>query len=380
MNHIYLDHAATTPMDSQVVEAMNPVMTNIFGNPSSVHSFGRKARQYLDDSRRVMAGSINADEKEIVFTSGGTEADNLAMIGTALANQAKGNHIITTVQEHHAALHTAENLEKQGFEVTYLPVNDKGCVNVDDLTASLRDDTILVSIMYVNNETGVMQPIEAIGDSLKDHQAYFHTDAVQAFGLLEIDVKQLGIDLLTVSSHKINGPKGIGFLYVSNAVKIEALQFGGEQERKRRPGTENVAAAVGFKKAVELAVRNKAERSELYAAYKNQFLNRLSENGINYEINGVPEQTISTIVNLSFPGTNVEALLTNFDLSGISASSGSACTAGSVEPSHVLSAMYGKDSDRTTNSVRFSFGLFNTEENVMEAADRVAHIVERLTK
>lgn len=378
MNHIYLDHAATTPMDTQVVEAMNPIMTNIFGNPSSVHSFGRKARQYLDDARRTMAGSIHANEKDIVFTSGGTEADNLAMIGTALANQDKGNHIITTVQEHHAALNTAEYLEQQEFDVTYLPVDEQGRINIEDLTASLRDDTILVSIMYVNNETGVIQPIEAIGDILKDHQAYFHTDAVQAFGLLDIDVKQSGIDLLTVSSHKINGPKGIGFLYVAGGTKIEALQFGGEQERKRRPGTENIAAAVGFKKAVELTVENKAEKRQVYASYKDRFLNRLRENGIKYEVNGTPDHTIPAIVNLSFPGTNVESLLTNFDLSGISASSGSACTAGSVEPSHVLSAMYGGNSDRTTNSIRFSFGSFNTEENVIEAADRVAAIVKRL--
>ncbi|ALX48172.1 cysteine desulfurase family protein [Lentibacillus amyloliquefaciens] len=378
MDHIYLDHAATTPMDTQVVEAMNPIMTNIFGNPSSVHSFGRKARQYLDDARRTMAGSIHANEKDIVFTSGGTEADNLAMIGTALANQDKGNHIITTVQEHHAALNTAEYLEQQEFDVTYLPVDEQGRINIEDLTASLRDDTILVSIMYVNNETGVIQPIEAIGDILKDHQAYFHTDAVQAFGLLDIDVQQSGIDLLTVSSHKINGPKGIGFLYVAGGTKIEALQFGGEQERKRRPGTENIAAAVGFKKAVELTVENKAEKRQVYASYKDRFLNRLRENGIKYEVNGTPDHTIPAIVNLSFPGTNVESLLTNFDLSGISASSGSACTAGSVEPSHVLSAMYGGNSDRTTNSIRFSFGSFNTEENVIEAADRVAAIVKRL--
>ncbi|QKY69546.1 cysteine desulfurase family protein [Lentibacillus sp. CBA3610] len=380
MDHIYLDHAATAPMDKRVIEAMNPIMTNIFGNPSSVHAFGRKARQYLDEARRTMAGSIQADEKEIVFTSGGTEADNLAMIGTALANRHKGNHIITTHQEHHAALYTAENLEQQGFDVTYLPVDETGRINIADLTEALTPETILVSIMYVNNETGVIQPVEAIGEILKDHQAYFHTDAVQAFGLLDIDVKQSGIDLLTVSSHKINGPKGIGFLYVSHGVKIEALQFGGEQERKRRPGTENVAAAVGFQTAVELSLDNKADRRQTYAHYKEQFMKQLSENGVNYAVNGALDQSIASIVNISFPGANVEALLTNFDLDGIAASSGSACTAGSVEPSHVLAAMYGENDNRTTNSIRFSFGSFNTEENVIEAANRVATIVKRLTQ
>ncbi|HLS07590.1 cysteine desulfurase family protein [Lentibacillus sp.] len=379
MESIYLDHAATAPIDQRVVETMTPVMTTIFGNPSSVHSFGRKARQYLDEARRTMARSIQANEKEIVFTSGGTEADNLALIGTALANKNKGNHIITTVQEHHAALNTAEFLEQQGFDVTYLPVDDTGIVNIDDLKEALTDETILVSVMYVNNETGMIQPIEAIGHMLKDHQAYFHTDAVQAYGLLDINVKASGIDLLTVSSHKINGPKGIGFLYVSSDVKIEALQFGGEQERKRRPGTENVPGIVGFGKAVELAIEEKYQRKQTYGSYKEQFMKQLSENGVAYEVNGKPEEGIASIVNISFPGTNVESLLTNFDLDGIAASSGSACTAGSVEPSHVLSAMYGKGDERITNSIRFSFGSFNTTENVTEAADRVSKIVKRLT-
>ncbi|GGJ83885.1 putative cysteine desulfurase IscS 1 [Lentibacillus kapialis] len=379
MEYIYLDHAATTPMDQRVVEAMIPVMTEVFGNPSSVHSFGRKARQYLDTARRTIARSIHANEKELVFTSSGTEADNLAMIGTAVANKEKGNHIITTIQEHHAALHTAEYLEGQGFEVTYLPVDETGHINVDDLKEALRDETILVSVMYVNNETGIIQPIEAIAHVLKDHQAYFHTDAVQAFGLLDVNVNATDIDLLTISSHKINGPKGIGFLYVSKDVKIEALQFGGEQERKRRPGTENVASIAGFQKAVELLMAEKKERKQRYRDYKEQFMKQLSDNGVTYKINGEPEQGIASIINLSFPGTNVESLLTNFDLERIAASSGSACTAGSVEPSHVLAAMYGENHERTTNSIRFSFGSSNTKENVIEAANRVANIVKRVT-
>lgn len=379
MEHIYMDHAATTPMDGQVVDAMNPVFATVFGNPSSVHSFGRKARRLLDEARRTMANSIHANEKEIVFTSGGTEADNLALIGTAMANQDKGRHIITTVQEHHAALHTAEYLEQQGFSVTYLPIDETGKISISDLKDALTDETILVSIMYVNNETGIIQPIEEIGEVLKDHQAYFHTDAVQAYGLIDIEVRRLGIDLLTVSSHKINGPKGIGFLYASSEVKMNALQFGGEQERKRRPGTENIAGAVGFQKAVELAMERKISRNKSYHDFKILFIALLTENGIWFELNGDLNQAIASIVNISFPGTNVESLLTNFDLEGIAASSGSACTAGSVEPSHVLAAMYGGNNDRTTNSIRFSFGIFNTSENVKEAANRVSKIVKRLS-
>ncbi|WP_249871005.1 cysteine desulfurase family protein [Oceanobacillus saliphilus] len=380
MEQIYMDHAATTPMDEEVMKAMLPVYKDVFGNPSSVHSFGRKARQILDGARRVMAASIHADEKEITFTSGGTEADNLAFMGTALANRDKGNHIITTVQEHHAVLHTAEALEKQGFNVTYLPVYQDGKISLEDLEKALTDETILVSVMYVNNETGIIQPIMEIGKLLKNHQAYFHTDAVQAFGLIDIHVKELGIDMLTVSSHKINGPKGIGFLYVSENTKISALHYGGEQERKRRPGTENIAGAAGFKKAVELAMENKDLRSQQYQAYKQLFIDGLKDNGIHFEVNGDIQSAIPSIVNLSFPGANVESLLTNFDLEGIAASSGSACTAGSVEPSHVLTAMFGKDNPCTTNSIRFSFGIFNTEENVKEASERVSRIVKRLTK
>ncbi|GAB4073345.1 cysteine desulfurase family protein [Barrientosiimonas marina] len=379
MDHIYLDHAATTPMDPQVAEAMQPVMTTVFGNPSSVHRFGRKARQYLDEARRSMAKSIQADEKEIVFTSGGTEADNLALIGTSLANQAKGNHIITTAQEHHAVLDTAAYLEQLGFSVTYLSVDETGRINPDELKAALTPETILVSIMYVNNETGVIQPIEAAAEILSDHQAYFHTDAVQAFGLIDIDVNQTGIDLLSASSHKINGPKGVGFLYAADGIKLEARQHGGEQERQHRPGTENMAGVVGFQTAVELVMANKAERRGKYSQFREQFMERLTADGITYTVNGKLDDSIASIVNLSFPGTGVESLLTNFDLEGVAASSGSACTAGSIEPSHVLAAMYQDNDERIMNSIRFSFGSFNTTENVIEAADRVAKIVKRLT-
>ncbi|GAA5415598.1 cysteine desulfurase IscS [Paraliobacillus ryukyuensis] len=377
MEPIYLDHAATAPVHPDVIETMHVAMKDTFGNPSSVHHFGRKARKQLDEARRVAAVSIGANEKEITFTSGGTEADNLALIGVAYANKQKGNHIITTEIEHHAILHTAEYLEKQGFHVTYLPVNEQGQVSVADVEQALTDQTILVSIMMVNNETGMIQPIEEIGELLLTHQAYFHTDAVQAYGLLSLDVSKLGVDLLTTSAHKINGPKGIGFLYIKNGTRLEAIHYGGEQERKRRPGTENYPAILGFKKAIELVESEREKRSEAYISYKQLFVDTLKEHAIDFSING-STNTVPAIVNISFPGTNVEALLMNFDLEGIAASSGSACTAGSVEPSHVLMAMYGEGNEKTTNSIRFSFGLANDQAQVKTAAETVAKIVARL--
>ncbi|MDL4841446.1 cysteine desulfurase family protein [Aquibacillus rhizosphaerae] len=378
MEPIYLDHASTTPVHPEVVKVMIPLLEEVYGNPSSIHHFGRKARHILDESRKVAALSIGAQEKSITFTSGGTEADNLALIGIAQANKHRGNHIITTTIEHHATLHTAEFLEKQGFRVTYLPVLENGQINVSDLKAELTDETILVSVMAVNNETGTIQPIEEIGAILADHRAYFHSDAVQAYGLLPLDVDELGVDLLTVSSHKINGPKGVGFLYIRDKVVIDSLQFGGQQERKRRPGTENVAGIVGFKKAIELVDKEREQRVNSYQSYKQLFIETLEKDKVDFKINGDITKSVAAIVNISFPGTNVESLLTNFDLSGIAASSGSACTAGSVEPSHVLSAMYGSENPRTINSIRFSFGLANSEDDIIDAAKRVSMIVKRL--
>ncbi|MFB1050723.1 cysteine desulfurase family protein [Paraliobacillus sp. JSM ZJ581] len=379
MEPIYLDHAATTPMHPDVIKEMNHAMENTFGNPSSVHFFGRNARKKLDEARRVAASSIGANEKEITFTSGGTEADNMALLGVAFSNKRKGNHIITTEIEHHATLHTIQYLEKQGFQVTYLPVNESGQVMVEDVQKALTDETILVTIMMVNNETGAIQPIKQIGELLQDHQAYFHTDAVQAYGLLSINVQQLGVDLLTTSAHKINGPKGVGFLYIKQGTKFEALHHGGEQERKRRPGTENITAIIGFKKAIELAGTERTERVKKYQSLKQLFLNSLQENSVDFSVNSSIE-IIPTIINISFPGTNVEALLMNLDLEGIAASSGSACTAGSVEASHVLSAMFGRGNEKTLNSIRFSFGIANDEQQIKMAANRVATIVKRLRK
>ncbi|MFC4404023.1 cysteine desulfurase family protein [Gracilibacillus xinjiangensis] len=380
MKAIYLDHAATTPIHPDVLQVMVETMEDNFGNPSSVHSFGRKARQLLDKARMTAAKSIGASEKDIIFTSGGTEADNLALLGVAEANRDKGKHIITTKMEHHATLHAAQALEKKGYQVTYLDVLENGTIDYEQLKSSLRDDTVLVSVMMVNNETGVIQPIEEIGNLLKEHQAYFHTDAVQAYGLLPINVTALGVDLLTVSSHKINGPKGVGFLYIHPDVKINAQQFGGEQERKRRAGTENVAGVAGFAKAIEISMIQREERISSYQKYRDLFLEKLNEAAIDFSINGVDSERVPNVVNISFPCANVEQLLTNFDLSGIAASSGSACTAGSVEPSHVLTAMFSENNPCTTNSIRFSFGYANNEGNVVEAAEKVGKIVQRLTK
>jgi cysteine desulfurase len=379
LDRIYLDHAATSPVHPDVVERMIPFMTEVFGNPSSIHYFGRQSRQAVDEARTVVAKSIGAKESEIIFTSGGTEADNIALIGTAMANRHRGRHIITTMIEHHAVLRACEYLEKQGFEVTYLPVDEKGNVSLADVKAALRDDTILVSIMFANNEVGVLQPIGEIGELLKDHQAYFHTDAVQAYGLVPINVNDHHIDLLSVSSHKINGPKGIGALYVRETVKLSPLFYGGEQERKRRAGTENVAGIVGFAKAVEIAQETMNHKQQEYRSMREAMLSIFAESGISYYVNGNQDHCLPHIVNVAFPGTNVESMLVNLDLAGIAASSGSACTAGSIDPSHVLVAMFGKESERIRSSVRFSFGLGNTKEQIERAASETVKIVKRLT-
>ncbi len=380
MEVIYLDHAATTPVHGEVLDRMYELEKEVFGNPSSIHSLGRKSKFYLDEARRYLADSINAKEREIIFTSGGTEANNLAIIGTALENEYNGNHIITSAQEHHAILHIMQYLQRLGFHVTYLPVNKSGQVNVADIERTLTDQTILVSVMTANNETGVIQPIKEIASLLKDHQAYFHTDAVQAYSMLDIDVKEAGIDLLTTSGHKLNGPKGIGFLYIAEDVPLKQLQYGGLQEKTKRPGTENLIGAVGYYTAAKIAMENKQDNWNKYSSYKQTFLTTLKEAEIDFGVNGDIDLSIPTIVNVSFPGTKVDVLLTNLDLEGVAASSGSACTAGSLEPSHVLKAMFGSRDDRMYNSIRFSFGSANSIENVKEAASRVVNVIKRLTE
>lgn len=379
MEPIYLDHAATTPMHPAVIEKMSETMKEIYGNPSSIHQFGRRARAILDENRRYIAGTIGADEKELYFTSGGTEADNLALIGVALANQNKGKHIITTTIEHHANIHAAEHLETLGFELTYLPVNEAGYVKLADVEKHLRDDTILVSIMMINNEVGAIQPIKEIAELLKDHQAYFHTDAVQAYGLIKFDVKELGIDLMSASAHKLNGPKGIGFLYAGQEIKFNALQHGGNQERLKRPGTESLPSIVGMRTAIQQIEADNYQNFNQYKTYRDLFYQELKQSGIEFTVNGEFDELAPTILNLSFANIKVEPMLMSLDLEGIAVSSGSACTAGSIEPSHVLTAMYGTDHPKTSNSIRFSFGFANNEEQMIVAASRVVKVVKRLT-
>ncbi|WP_071395867.1 cysteine desulfurase family protein [Bacillus tuaregi] len=379
MERIYVDHAATTPMHPAVIEKMTIAMAEHFGNPSSIHSYGREVRKIMDEARSGIARSIGAMETELIFTSGGTEADNYAIFGAAEANKDKGKHIITTSIEHHAVLHACEELEKRGFEVTYLPVDETGRISITDFQQSLRDDTILVTIMFGNNEVGTIQPIAEIGQILSQHQAVFHSDAVQAYGMEKIDVNELKLDLLSASAHKINGPKGIGFLYIKNGIKLISRTFGGDQERKRRAGTENVPAIIGFLEAVKLMEQDRENRKNQYLLYKETLIDTLRANDIKYTLNGSLETSLPHVLNISFPGTNVEALLVNLDLAGIAASSGSACTAGAVEPSHVLVSMFGKESDKLTNSIRFSFGVSNTVDQIKRVGDEMIKIVQRLT-
>ncbi|MFE1243775.1 cysteine desulfurase family protein [Fictibacillus sp. NPDC058756] len=379
MKNVYLDHAATSPVHPEVIEEIIPYLTVHFGNPSSIHQFGRRARKVLDDARTTIASSINAARNEIIFTSGGTESDNLAILGTASALMEKGKHVITTRVEHHAVLHTFHELEKRGFEVTYLSVDKNGRISLDELKASLREDTTLVSIMYCNNETGTTQDIKEIGSLLKKKNIIFHTDAVQAYGLIPIDVAELNIDLLSASGHKINSPKGTGFLYVKESVPFLPQGFGGEQERKRRAGTENVAGIAALNKAAALAMKERDERFVQYMNYREKMKKIWDEDNIHYLENGSNEYFLPHILNVSFPGVKTEVLLVNLDIAGIAASSGSACTAGSHEPSHVLAAMFGED-ERTKSSVRFSFGLGNELEDIEYAARETAKIVKRLAK
>ena len=380
MERIYLDHAATSPIHPKVIDKMVTIMNATFGNPSSIHSFGREARHYIDLARAALARSIGAQETEIIFTGGGTEADNMALFGVAESYQTKGRHIVTTQVEHHAVLHACKKLEKMGYEVTYLPVDETGRIAITDLQAALRDDTILVSVMYGNNEVGTIQPIIEIGQLLEGHQAIFHTDAVQAYGVEDIDVNDSKIDLLSVSAHKINGPKGVGFLFARSTVKIAPRLFGGEQERKRRAGTENVASIVGFHEAVLIANEERSVKRENFIELKETLIEKLHEGQIEFNINGSLEYSLPHVLNLSFPGTSVEAMLVNLDLAGVAVSSGSACTAGSIEPSHVLVAMFGKQSERLTNSIRFSFGFTTIKEEISKTAEEIAKIVKRLKK
>ncbi|SDE40316.1 cysteine desulfurase [Bhargavaea beijingensis] len=378
MNGIYLDHAATTPVHPEVARVYTELLTSTYGNASSIHGPGRSARKLLDDSRATASGLIGARPEEIIFTGGGTESDNLAIFGTAEARSDEGRHIITTAIEHHAVLNACKRLENRGYEVTWLPADREGRVSPEDVRKALRDDTILVTVMAANNEVGTIQPIREIGGILKEHRATFHTDAVQAFGEIPVNVGELGVDLLSASAHKINGPKGIGFLYQKNGTKLVPPTSGGEQERKRRAGTENVPGIAAFAKAAEIAHASLGQRRERHESFKEIMTGTLEKSGIDFSVNAGQARTLPHVLNLSFPGTDIESLLVNLDLAGIHVSSGSACTAGSVDPSHVLAAMYGEGARELRNSVRFSFGYGLSEADIRAAAEKTAAVVRRL--
>ena len=371
MNNIYLDNAGTTPMDPAVIETMTEMMQNVFGNASATNSFGRKAHSILEQSRQKIATSINAkDPNEIIFTSGGTESDNTAIIQTALKRRDEGRHLITTMIEHEAVLKPMAYLEENGYEVTYLPVDENGVISLDELKQALRPDTILVSIMTGNNEVGSHMPITEIGAIVAKSNAWFHTDAVQAYGILDIDVKRDQIDLMSTSAHKLNGPKQMGFLYEREGLDLAPHLRGGDQEMKRRAGTENIPAIAAFAKAIELEQNARAELTARYQGFKRQLVDKLVENGVVVKVNGkMGADELPQIINLWFEGCPSDAMLTNLDLAGIAAAAGSACTAGSLEPSHVLAAMYGKDQARVSQSLRFSFGRYNTAAEIDELVE-----------
>lgn len=377
---VYIDNAGTTPMAPEVVSEMTDKMTNVFGNASTTNYYGRIAKQVLEDSRHVMAESINAAyDDEIVITSGGTESDNTAIKQTALARQNEGHHIITTRFEHEAILRPLEDLEKQGYEVTYLNVDENGQIDLEELKQAIRPDTILVSVMMVNNEVGSHLPIHEIGEIVAPTNAWFHTDAVQAYGTVPIDVQKDQIDLLSVSGHKLNGPKMIGFLYRRRGINFPSFVRGGDQELKRRAGTENVPAAAGFAKAIELHMADLADQTKRYLKLKQRLVDGLKANNIEFEINGrLNEGMAPQVISIWFKDVPNDALLTNLDLDGIVGAAGSACTSGSLDPSHVLVAMYGKDSPRVWETLRFSFGIYNTTEGVDRLLAALNKYVPRL--
>ncbi|EOL47120.1 cysteine desulfurase family protein [Enterococcus caccae] len=379
MEPIYLDHAATTPAHTAVIEIMASEMANTFGNPSSIHTFGRQAHRKLEDIRQGIAASLEVKPHEIIFNSGGTEGDNTAIIETALSRKEQGMHLITTAIEHPAVLETMKYLEELGFEVTYLPVDTEGNLAITDFEAALRDDTILVSVMYGNNEIGNLMPIKEIGALMKEHPAIFHTDAVQAYGSERILPHELGIDLLSISAHKINGPKGVGFLFKNDAIFLPSFLHGGEQEEKRRAGTENLAGIAGMGKAVELLTEaEKEKRHEQYREFERIILTELDKAQIDYRINGNPENKLAHILNLQFKGVASDLLLMHLDLQGIAISTGSACTAGTVDPSHVLQAMYGKNDPAIKESVRISFGLGNDDAQIKRLTAILIDIINKI--
>ncbi len=377
MNTIYFDNNATTKTDEEVVKAMIPYLSENYGNPSSIYKLGRESRKIIEDSREKVAQILNCEPNEIYFTSGGSESDNTAIKGIAYSYLKKGNHIITSKIEHPAVLETCKQLEKEGFEVTYIGVKENGIIDLDELKEAIKPQTILITIMYANNEIGTLQPIKEIGKIAKDHNIIFHTDAVQAVGNIQIDVKNLNIDSLSLSAHKFYGPKGIGALYVKKGILFNKFINGGHQERNKRAGTENVAGIVGLAKALELSYSNLEEHNNKIEKLRDYYIDQIKERIPYIKINGDMEKRLPGNSNISFRFIEGESLLLNLDLKGICASSGSACTSGSLDPSHVLLAI-GLPHEIAHGSLRVSIGKYNTKEEVDYLIESLVEIVSKL--
>jgi len=377
MNKIYLDNAATTPTDKRVLEAMLPYFTEIFANPSSLHAFGQDAKHVTDESRNKIASFIGAKPEEIVFTSGGTESNNSAIKGIAYARMEKGNHIITSKIEHHSILESCRFLERQGFAVTYLPVDKYGLVDPDEVKKTITDKTILISIMHANNEIGTIQPIRDIGNIARDKGVYFHTDTVQTMGHLPVDVNNLNVDSLSASAHKLYGPKGVGILYVRKGVRISSFMHGGDQEKGRRASTHNVPGIVGFGKAVQLAKEEMVKEIERLSFLRDDLIKGILAKVDHSFLNGHPDLRLPNNVNVSIPYVEGESMLLNLDMEGIACSTGSACASSSLEPSHVLTAI-GVSPELAHSSLRFSLGRSTTKADIEYVLEVLPAIVEKL--
>lgn len=377
MRRVYLDHAATTPLHPEVYDLLCQFMKDTFGNPSSIHSFGREAKKWVDEARQQVAALIGAQSDEVIFTGSGTEADNLALIGTARAKRDKGNHIITTSIEHPAVLNTCKFLEKNGCEVTYLPVDGHGLVDPDEVRRAIRPETILISVMHANNEIGTIEPIREIAAIAREHEILVHTDAVQTAGKIPVNVSDLGVDLLTISSHKIYGPKGIGALYKKKSVRLLPIIFGGGQERKLRSGTENTLGIVGFGKAAEIAARDLQQESERTRKLRDKLISGIFDLIPQVKLNGHPELRLPHNANISFSYIEGESMLLSLDLKGIAASSGSACSSQALHPSHVLTAI-GLPHELVHGSLRMTLGRANSEEDIDYVLEVLPDIIKRL--
>jgi cysteine desulfurase len=377
MRKVYFDNAATTRVKDEVIEEMQKYYSELYGNPSSIYNFGQLAKKAVESSREKVARLLNSNPDEIYFTGGGSEADNWAIKGILSANEKKGNHIITTKIEHHAVLHTCEYLEKKGAEVTYLDVDENGLIDLKQLEKSIKDNTVLISIMFANNEIGTIQPIKEIGEIAKKHDIYFHTDAVQAVGNEVIDVKDMNIDLLSLSAHKIHGPKGVGALYIKKGTLIHNLIHGGAQEKKKRAGTENVPGIAGLGRAADIAYNNFDQKREKLIKLRDRLIEKIDKEIPECQLNGHREKRLPGNVNFSFKYIEGESLLLYLDMEGISASSGSACTSGSLDPSHVLMSI-GLPHEIAHGSLRLSLSDYNTEEDVDYTVEKLINVVKRL--